>query len=290
MCVKAVNRHVRGALLITAAMFIFSCIGPFVRAIGLSPAVIILFSSGLAALLLLGWFAYRGALGSVYIRGQSAWLFVSALSLFGNVFCFYHSYRLTTMANAVITHYTAPVFAALLAPLLIGEKRERVTGIALIISTTGLVLIAGNIAPGSAHLAGTALGLLSGLFYGISIVVGKRLVGCVRPSVIMLYQSSILVCLALPFALFETWQPAAGSFLLLGGYALVVCLLAPALYLRGLRHVAAQHAGILAYSELLFVVLLGVMLGEQPGANVLAGGLLIAISGWIILRAESRRP
>lgn len=290
MFVKVVNRHVRGALLITAAMFLFSGIGPFVRTVGLPPAVIILCSSGFAALLLLSWFVCRGAVNTVNIRGQHVWLFVSALSLFGNLFCFYQSYRLTTMANAVITHYTAPVFAALLAPLLLGEKRERVTGVALVISTAGLVLIAGNVAPGSAHLAGTALGLLSGLFYGISIVVGKRLVQSVRPSVIMLYQSTILTCLALPFALFETWQPAPGTFLMLGGYALVVCLLAPALYLRGLRHVAAQHAGILAYSELLFVVLLGVLLGEQPGANVLAGGLLIAISGWIILRAESRRP
>jgi hypothetical protein len=36
-------------------------------------------------------------------------------------------------------------------------------------------------------------------------------------------------------------------------------------------------------------VLLGVLLGETPGLSVIAGGFLIAISGWIILRAESRR-
>lgn len=284
------NRHVRGALLITAAMLVFSCIGPFVRTVEVPAAVIICCSSGLSAAILLGWFASRGALASLNVRGQRRWLLVSALSLFGNVFCFYQAYRLTTMANAVITHYTAPIFAALLAPVFLGEKRERATGLALVISTAGLILIAQDIAPGRAQAAGTALGLLSGLFYGISIVVGKRLVGVCPPTVIMTYQSCILPCAALPFALREAWQPTAGTLTVLGVYGLAVCLLAPALYLRGLRHVQAQHAGILAYSELLFVVLLGMLLGERPGANVIAGGLLIALSGWIILRAESRRP
>jgi drug/metabolite transporter (DMT)-like permease len=290
MKLKKGNRHVRGALLISAAMLIFSGIGPFVRTVDLPAAVIICCTSGLSAVLLLSWFMVRGALSLLSIRGVRGWLFVSALSLFGNVFCFFLSYRLTTMANAVITHYTAPIFAALLAPVLLGEKRERVTGVALLISTAGLILIAGDVAPGTAHLAGTALGLLSGLFYGISIVVGKRLVRSCPPTVIMLYQSSALACLALPFALSASWQPSTTSLLLLLAYALTACLLAPVMYLRGLRHVEAQHAGILAYSELLFVVLLGVLLGETPGASVVVGGFLIAFSGWIILRAESRRP
>ena len=279
----------RGALLITLAMFIFSGVGPFVRSVALPVPVIICFTSGLAALLLFGWFAFRGALGSLNIGGQRRLIGFAAFSLFANVFCFFQAYRLTTMANAVITHYTAPVFAALLAPLLLGEKWERVTGIALVISTIGLVLIAGDVAPGQAHLAGTALGLASGFFYGFSIVLGKRLLRTLRPPVIMLYQCTLISCMALPFALLEPWNLTAEKLLGLFVYAIVVCLLAAGLYLRGLRHVEAQHAGILAYSELLFVVVLGVFLGEIPGARVVTGGLLIAISGFIILRAESRR-
>ena len=279
----------RGALLITVAMLIFSGIGPFVRAVALPAAVIILFTSGLSAVLLLGWFMFRGAGGSLNIRGQRRLIVLSAFCVFGNVFCFYKAYQLTTMANAVITHYTAPVFAALLAPVLLGEKWGRVTGIALLISTAGLALIAGNIEPGQAHVAGIALGMLSGFFYGTSIVLGKKLLCSYPPPVIMLYQCAIIAVLALPFALFEPWDLSMGKLLKLGIYALLVSLLAAGLYLRGLRHVEAQHAGILAYSELLFVVLLGVLLGETPGVSVVAGGFLIAISGFIVLRAESRR-
>jgi drug/metabolite transporter (DMT)-like permease len=267
---KTANRHVRGALLITAAMFIFSSIGPFVRTVALPVPVIICITSGLSALFLMAWFIIRGDIRSLNIRGHRRWLLISAVCIFGNVFCYYHAYRMTTMANAVITHYTAPVFAALLAPFMLGEKWERVTGIALLISMAGLVLLAGDVSLDRAHMAGTALGMVSGLFYGISIVVGKRLVSVYRPPVIMLYQCAVVACLC--------------------AYSVIVGLVAAGLYLCGLRYVEAQHAGILAYSELLFVVLLGVLLGETPGARVVAGGFLIAISGWIILRAESRRP
>jgi drug/metabolite transporter (DMT)-like permease len=286
---KTANRHVRGALLITAAMFIFSSIGPFVRTVALPVPVIICITSGLSALFLLTWFIIRGDISSLNIRGHRRWLLLSAVCIFGNVFCYYHAYRMTTMANAVITHYTAPVFAALLAPFMLGEKWERVTGIALLISMAGMVLLAGDVSLGKAHMAGTALGMVSGLFYGISIVVGKRLVSVYRPSVIMLYQCAVVASLALPFAAAASWSMTTGNLLVLCAYSVIVGLMAAGLYLKGLRHVEAQHAGILAYSELLFVVLLGVLLGETPGARVVAGGVLIALSGWVILRAESRR-
>ena len=276
-------------MLITAAMLIFSCVGPFVRAVALPVSVIICCTSGAAAVLLLLWFLLRRDAGSLHIKGQRRWLLLSACSLFGNVFCYFQAYRLTTMANTVITHYTAPVFAALLAPLLLGEKWERVTGIALLISTVGLFLIAGDVAPGQAHLAGAFLGLASGFFYGFSIVIGKKLLRSLRPPVIMMYQCAVIACVALPFTFVEPWGLTAGKVLGLGLYSLLVCLLAAGLYLRGLRHVEAQHAGILAYSELLFVVLLGVLVGETPGLSVLAGGCLIAVSGYIVLRAESLR-
>jgi len=151
---------VRGALLISAAMFIFSSIGPFVRTVALPVAVIICITSGLSALFLLAWFVVRGKLDALDIRGYRRWLLLSAACIFGNVFCYYHAYRMTTMANAVITHYTAPVFAALLAPFMLGEKWERVTGIALLISLAGMVLLAGDVSLGRAHMAGTALGTI----------------------------------------------------------------------------------------------------------------------------------
>ena len=68
---KTANRHVRGALLITAAMFIFSSIGPFVRTVALPVPVIICITSGLSALFLLAWFIIRGDIRSLEYQGPS---------------------------------------------------------------------------------------------------------------------------------------------------------------------------------------------------------------------------
>ena len=92
-------------------MLIFSSIGPFVRTVALPVPLIICITSAMSALLLLAWFILRGDAGSLDIRGHRRWLLLSAVCIFGNVFCYYNAYRMTTMANAVITHYTAPVFA-----------------------------------------------------------------------------------------------------------------------------------------------------------------------------------
>ncbi|TAL22864.1 MAG: EamA/RhaT family transporter, partial [Nitrospirae bacterium] len=39
-----------------------------------------------------------------------------------NTFTYYYAFKYTSIANAVLTHYTAPVIVAFLAPLFLKEK------------------------------------------------------------------------------------------------------------------------------------------------------------------------
>jgi drug/metabolite transporter (DMT)-like permease len=73
-------------------------------------------------------------------------------------------------------------------------------------------------------------------------------------------------------------------------YALVISILGVTLYLKGLRHVEAQHAGILAYSEPFIVVLIGMLFyKEELTLKLLIGGIMIIYSGYLILKAEANR-
>lgn len=285
------NRHVTGGLIITLSMVIFSFIGPFVRNVALPPLVII-FHTNLCALLAAGvYLLYTRQLRRLIISDLAVWMLLSGLLTLGNTYTYYKAYSLTTLANAVLTHYTAPIFAAALAPMVLREKLEAVTVVSLLISMTGLVLIAyQGLAIGSQHLAGIGYGALSGLFYGLLIVISKRLTERFTPITIICYQSAMTVaCLGplLPRLDYTmTPQYLAG----LAGYGLIVCLGAGLLYLNGLRYVEAQHAGILAYSEPVLVIIIGIMLyHEVPTYRIIVGGLLIVFSGYLILRAEARR-
>lgn len=285
------NKHLFGGLLITLSMVVFSMVGPFVRYLKLPPPLIIFYSSLFSVLLILLWFGVTGRLRSLIIREKYGWLLLSALLILGNTYTYYVAYTLTTMANAVLTHYTAPIFAAFFAPALLGEKLKRITVIALIISMTGLVLIASNdIAISSQHLSGIGYGVLSGLFYGLSILASKKLVHSFSPYVILFCQCAITTVVVAPVLGRYSFSITAQTLIPLLLYTLMICLFGLFLYLKGLRHVEAQHAGILAYSEPVIVVLIGYLFySEVPTMPVLAGGVLIVYSGYLILRAQSRR-
>jgi len=285
------NKHIRGGLLITVSMVIFSLVGPFVRYISLPALVIIFYTSLFSAGLLLLYFRWSGKLHMLAVRGHLLLLVLSAVCILGNVYTFYCSYAMTTMANTILTHYTAPIFAALLAPLLLREKLERVTVLSLFISMTGLFcIVSGGIELGSGHVAGSVYGALSGFFYGMSILVSKRLTAHLDAFVIVFYQCVVSVIMVVPFLSASGYVLEPYQAGLLPLYALLVGVFAVFLYLRGLRFVEAQHAGILAYAEPLLVVVIGILFyDELPSPAVITGGVLIVLSGCLVLRAEAAR-
>jgi len=285
------NRHVTGGLIITLSMVIFSFIGPFVRNVALPPPAIIFHTNRCALLAAALYLLCTGRMRQLLISDHAAWMLLSGLLMLGNTYSYYKAYSLTTLANAVLTHYIAPIFAAALAPLLLREKLEALTVVSLLISMTGLVLIAyQGVAIGLQHLAGIVYGALSGFFYGLLIVVSKRLTERFKPLTIICYQSAVaLACLG-PLLPRLGYTMTAQCLVGLAGYALAVCLGAGLLYLTGLRYVEAQHAGILAYAEPVLVIIIGIVLyDEVPTFRIIIGGLLIACSGYLILRAEARR-
>ena len=149
--------------------------GPFVRYINLNPLIIIFCTSLLSVGILLIYLLATKQAGMLRVRTHLPWMMLSALLLFLNVYTYYLAYTTTTMANAVLTHYTAPIFAALLAPVILGERLKKITLISLVISMSGLVLIASSgIAIGRQHLAGILFGRASGHYVLSAFLSGRH--------------------------------------------------------------------------------------------------------------------
>ncbi len=284
------NKHIYGGLLITGAMFLFSLAGPFVRFMDPEPIAILFYTNFFAALVLLGYFLYTKQYRELLFRKFLGLMLLSGGLVTGNTLTFYLAYDNTTLSNAVLTHYTAPIFAALLAPAVLGEKLEKTTLVSLALSMTGLVCIAmEGIAISSAHLAGILYGTLSGVFYGLLILVSKKLTHHFNTPVILLYQCTVISVLLAPFVATHPVPTSLNTYLLLFTFGVMVSIYAVLLYLKGLRLIKGQHAGILAYSEPFIVVLLGVVLyREIPSLFSLFGGALIIYSGVLVVRSEIR--
>lgn len=285
------NRHLFGGFLITLAMVLFSLIGPFIRFTDLPPLAIIFYSTLFTSTILFVYLLSTGKAAELLIGKRFFWLLISSLCLLGNTYTYFTAYKITTLANAVLTHYTAPIFTALFAPVFLKEHLEKTTVTSLATASVGLFLIASNdLALSRHHLTGILYGSFSGFFYGMLILVSKKLVCFFSPFVILFYQCTVTAILLFPLMVTPQYAISHQQAGLLLIYALLISILAVTLYLKGLRHVQAQHAGILAYSEPVIVVLIGIFFFKEAlTLRLFTGGLLILFSGYLILRAEAKR-
>lgn len=208
------------------------------------------------------------------------------LCLIGPVFIlnslsFYYAFTHTSIANAVFTHYTAPIFVAVLAPLVLRESIDRLVITAIVMSTAGLLLMFHEFSLSEQHMKGIAAGVFSGLTYAFLIILGRSLALRFTPLVITVFQNLVVVLLLLPF-IKDVPLHIFGYFLLLG---FVHSTAAPLLYIRGLKEVKATRAAILGYIEPVGAMIFAFMaFREIPPVVSFIGGALILYSGYLTIK------
>ncbi len=278
-------------LQIVLAMLIWSTWGLLIRWMSLPPVVVLFYTSligGVAVPLVL---KVRGDFPRAVFSLKSWHLFagLAASSILNNITYFY-SLGHTTVSNAIFTHYTAPVFVAVLAPLLIAERLRRVTLIALPIAAAGMVMIvaaSGGISMNSAHLPGIIAGTASGVGYAFVVIFTRRLGQMLlhhKAAILLLW---ITIACTAPVALFADYTLSGRVSMLLLITGVFHSTTAPLLYFSALRRVLAQHAAILGYIEPLAAIPLAFLfLSETPPVIVILGGVLILCSGYLIVSSK----
>jgi drug/metabolite transporter (DMT)-like permease len=279
-------------LKIIAAMLIWSTWGPMIRWLALPPSVVLFYNSLVASFTVPAVLAARGELHLEGI-GKYWWLFgLLALSAITNNISYFYALGHTTVSNAVFTHYTAPLFVALLAPFLISERLQKTTLFSLPIAALGMtmiVLAGGGLKTGGAHTAGIIAGTISGVAYALIIIFSRQLSRMLmhhKAVVLLPWITTIAMAPAVLFMDHHLDFRKAGLLFLTGVFHSTI---APLLYYDALRKVMAQHAAILGYMEPLAAIPLAyLLLSETPSLLALFGGLLILISGFLIVHARLR--
>jgi drug/metabolite transporter (DMT)-like permease len=284
-----------GYLKIITAILIWSSLGIFIRTIDLPNHSIIFYTATIAGVIQFLLLASNGLLKkSHYSKGGTRgalFLVISPLCFIANTMLFYFAFRNTTIANAVLTHYTAPVFVALLAPLLLKEQIHKTTWLAIVLSSAGLWFILGGKTPDmgayyrSRESLGIIAGALSGLAYAFLILLIRRIASLYSSLFITFIQNCIVALVLLPFVINHPFSLHHLKYLLIMG--VVHSTIAPILYVQGFRSVTAHEAAILGYLEPVGATLLAfAILNEVPGIQALLGGVLILYSGYLILKAH----
>lgn len=279
-------------------MLIWGSVGIFARKAGTDPLVSVTFRVFFAAI----------AMGAVALfqpkppvrassTGRGGWhrralLLSSGLGLAVNWLFFFKALATTSVTNAVLAYYVAPVLVALSSPLLLGEKLERRTVAATALAFGGICVMLYQ--PQSLHASdvlGIGYGLIAACFYAYVTIAGRWLAD-VPPARLVLTQCVTATLVLVPAVLLSAGAAVlavpGGAVLMLVVIGVVHTALALFLYFDGLRTVKVQHVGVLAYldpvSAMLFAYL---FLHEVPSPASLVGGALVLGGSALLLRRSA---
>jgi drug/metabolite transporter (DMT)-like permease len=201
----------------------------------------------------------------------------------------FQTLKLASVAVAILTVYTAPIFLAVLAPVLLPEARSRIGLIALAISAPGIALIAlaGERGEGVDPAAiGTGLG--AAITYALIVIWTKSLVHNIAPVAVAFWSYAIVATLVLPFALAsDRFLPQGEEWVYMFALGALLTAGAGGLYIRALKDVTAQAAGLLAYLDPVCASFLAwAILGQELGWQVVVGGFAVLAGGALVVLYE----
>ena len=220
--------------------------------------------------------------------GNKKLLLLVGLLIFLNNGSFYYAIQNTTISNAVLLHYLAPLFVVLTASIMI--KEEKRSGKKVAIAFVGLLGMFIILSPQiEAINIGIVAGLASAIFYATHTLIEKKLTTSVEPFVEVLYKNSVaagLSVIAIPIiisqGLFNFEEIIKIVFL--GVTALGLGFV---FFFKGLGKISSQNAMVLTYFETVIAIVLGsIVFGEAIEVNTILGGLLIIGSGIAVVKIK----
>jgi drug/metabolite transporter (DMT)-like permease len=266
---------------ILTAIFLWSSLGVVVRLSGVEIHVLMFYSlvvSVIAQGIILSGKKYRREFPD--IRKLRYPVILGCISCI-NTFTFFYAFKHTTIANAVLTHYTAPVIVAFLAPFFLKEQITRKIIIVILIASAGLWIMLDGFSIEKNHVMGIVAGLVSGIAYAMIVIFLRMHSKKFTPLIFVFFGNITIIILLAPF-IREFPVHAVWSYLFMG---IIHSTIAPILYFRGLQDVTANRAAVLGYLEPVCAIIISmIFLYEMPGIHSIAGGLLIIFSGYLTLR------
>lgn len=190
----------------------------------------------------------------------------------------------TSVARVLFILAIAPVLAALLARVTLGEPITRRTAAAMALALVGVALMLG--APGEGSLAGDGLSFVVALAFALMIVITRWRHDVSMAPATCLSQAILVVAFA-PFATPSEigggdvgWLAALGIGQIGLGFALLT---------TGARLIPAAQVGLITLLEVVLGPLwVWLALDERPTALTLAGGAIVIVA--IVIQTRAAPP
>jgi len=206
-------------------------------------------------------------------------------------------YALTRMTLAELTalEFTAPLWVALLAPFLLGERLTALRLGAAVLGFIGVLIV---VRPGAIPLSeGTPFGMIAAIGFALSMLTTKRLLIGDNALTVLFWMQGLQILIGLAVILGRTtlgygpglpmpdlitfcWLAGVGAFGLTAHYSLA----------KAFTYADAIIVAPMDFLRLPLMVLVGVVLYAEPlDFWVLGGGLIVVVANFLNIRGERQR-
>lgn len=211
----------------------------------------------------------------------------------------YYAAITTTATNIALINATIPIFVALLAWLMLGDRTRPIQGLGIVLALTGILIVIArgqwSVLAGLEAQPGDLIMVGAVFCWGLFSVLLRRQAVPLPPLTFLTAQILLGTLIILPVYLIDlTWF--AGGFSLSGDtawplvyFAIFPGILAYGFWNHGVHTIGPGRAAIFMYLTPVYAsVLAGVFLGESLGVFHIVGGALI-LAG-LLLATRVKRP
>lgn len=265
------------------SMIIFGTIGVFVRYIDLSSSEIALLRGLIGSLFLTTvMFLMKKKISWAIVRVNALILLLSSIALGGNWIFLFQAFKHTTLSNATLSYYFAPVIVLIVSPLVLKEKLSVKKIICIAVAMLGMLFIVGNggvNTSGLNDLIGIGYGLMAAVLYASLMLLNKFIKNMdgLETTVLQLGTATILlmpyVFFTEGFGILEVSSSSIPFILILGVIHTGIGFL---LFFSGMQKLKGQSIAALSYADpITSLVISALILQEQMTFVQILGGALL---------------
>lgn len=285
----------KSKLYFIVSMLIFGSIGLIVRGIPLSSAQIALIRGvvGSIFLIITGLFMKKKP-SFKKIKRNITYLLLSSAALGFNWILLFEAYRNTTITDATLSYYLAPVIVVFLSPFVLKERLTFKKVLCILAAMIGMLLVVGMGGDDGLYnkeVIGICFGLGAALLYALVIIFNKLIkdMNGLETTIIQLAFATLIL---IPYVMSQGAIPLS----VLNNDAIIRLILvgllntgvAYLLYFSSVQKLESQTVAILSYIDPVSALLMSALfMGEKISGMQLLGGMLILGGAFISGREKN---
>ncbi len=272
------NLHLRNILELNLAMLLISTSGALGRYIDMPVPVIIGFRALMAGVLLFVFCRWKGISFGTGSKDRPT-IILSGILMGLHWVTYFYSLKLSNVAIGMLSIFTYPVITALLEPVLLKTKFQKVHLLLALLVLLGIFFLVPDLDFDNSYTKAVILGVISALCYALRNIIMKTKVGDYNGSVLMWYQLVVVSVFLLPFLFIMDSSGIKDQWLPTLTLALLTTAIGHTLFLASFKRFSITTASIISSVQPVYGIIIGmIFLGEIPVWSTIIGGVLILTS------------